>query len=111
MVPSERTVAVAIGHGKKAARNIDAYLRGDHVNPAGQARTGPVRCLEYLVLRRRAARTASSTLRHTARRSANTVSPPAAGTSIARSTAPRGGTGRKPWSTCQIFSVGGASVS
>jgi 2-oxoacid:acceptor oxidoreductase delta subunit (pyruvate/2-ketoisovalerate family) len=29
MVPSERTVTVAIGHGKKAARNIDAYLRGD----------------------------------------------------------------------------------
>ncbi len=28
MVPSERTVTTAIGHGKKAARNIDAYLRG-----------------------------------------------------------------------------------
>ena len=28
MVPSERTVTVAIGHGKKAARYIDAYLRG-----------------------------------------------------------------------------------
>lgn len=28
MVPSERTVTVATGHGKKAARNIDAYLRG-----------------------------------------------------------------------------------
>jgi NADPH-dependent glutamate synthase beta subunit-like oxidoreductase/Pyruvate/2-oxoacid:ferredoxin oxidoreductase delta subunit len=28
MVPAERTVTVAIGHGKKAARNIDAYLRG-----------------------------------------------------------------------------------
>jgi len=28
MVPSERTVTVAIGHGKKAARNIDAWLRG-----------------------------------------------------------------------------------
>jgi len=27
MVPSERTVTVAVGHGKKAARNIDAYLR------------------------------------------------------------------------------------
>lgn len=26
MVPSERTVTVAIGHGKKAARNIDAWL-------------------------------------------------------------------------------------
>jgi 2-oxoacid:acceptor oxidoreductase delta subunit (pyruvate/2-ketoisovalerate family) len=28
MVPSERTVTVAIGHGKKAARNIDAWLHG-----------------------------------------------------------------------------------
>jgi 2-oxoacid:acceptor oxidoreductase delta subunit (pyruvate/2-ketoisovalerate family) len=28
MAPSERTVTVAIGHGKKAARCVDAYLRG-----------------------------------------------------------------------------------
>jgi NADPH-dependent glutamate synthase beta subunit-like oxidoreductase len=28
MVPSERTVTVAVGHGKKAARHIDAYLHG-----------------------------------------------------------------------------------
>ena len=28
MVPSERTVTVAIGHGKKAARYIDAFLHG-----------------------------------------------------------------------------------
>jgi len=28
MVPSERTVTVAIGHGKKAARHIDAWLSG-----------------------------------------------------------------------------------
>ncbi len=28
MVPAERTVTVAIGHGKKAARSIDAWLRG-----------------------------------------------------------------------------------
>jgi NADPH-dependent glutamate synthase beta subunit-like oxidoreductase len=27
MVPLERTVTVAVGHGKKAARNIDAWLR------------------------------------------------------------------------------------
>lgn len=47
MVPAERTVTVAIGHGKKAARNIDAWLRGqryekperhelagfEHINP------------------------------------------------------------------------------
>ena len=29
MVPADRTVTVAVGHGKKAARNIDSYLRGD----------------------------------------------------------------------------------
>ncbi len=29
MVPSERTVTVAVGHGKKAARHIDAYLKGE----------------------------------------------------------------------------------
>ena len=29
MVPAERTVTVATGHGKKAARHIDAYLRGE----------------------------------------------------------------------------------
>lgn len=34
MVPSERTVTVAIGHGKKASRYIDAYLRGTTYAPA-----------------------------------------------------------------------------
>ena len=33
MVPSERTVTVAVGHGKKAARHIDAYLRGGAYAP------------------------------------------------------------------------------
>jgi len=34
MVPSERTVTVAVGHGKKAARHIDAWLRGtEHAPP------------------------------------------------------------------------------
>ncbi len=28
MVPSQRTVTIAVGHGKKAARNIDTWLRG-----------------------------------------------------------------------------------
>jgi NADPH-dependent glutamate synthase beta subunit-like oxidoreductase len=32
MVPAERTVTVAIGHGKKAARCIDAWLRGVQSN-------------------------------------------------------------------------------
>jgi NADPH-dependent glutamate synthase beta subunit-like oxidoreductase len=34
MVPAERTVTVGVGHGKKAARNIDAWLRG--AGPANQ---------------------------------------------------------------------------
>jgi 2-oxoacid:acceptor oxidoreductase delta subunit (pyruvate/2-ketoisovalerate family) len=33
MVPAERTVTVAIGHGKKAARHIDAWLRGSAYDP------------------------------------------------------------------------------
>ena len=36
MVPSERTVTVGIGHGKKASRHIDAWLRGERYNPAPQ---------------------------------------------------------------------------
>jgi NADPH-dependent glutamate synthase beta subunit-like oxidoreductase len=34
MVPSERTVTVAVGHGKKAARHIDAWLSGATYAPA-----------------------------------------------------------------------------
>ena len=34
MVPAERSVTVATGHGKKAARHIDAWLRGDVYEPA-----------------------------------------------------------------------------
>jgi len=38
MVPAERTVTVATGHGKKAARHIDAYLRGcDYVKSPSNA--------------------------------------------------------------------------
>ena len=33
MVPAERNVTVAIGHGKKAARHIDAWLRGTRLAP------------------------------------------------------------------------------
>jgi NADPH-dependent glutamate synthase beta subunit-like oxidoreductase len=40
-VPAERTVTVAIGHGKQAARNIDAWLRGTrHVSANGRAPVG-----------------------------------------------------------------------
>ena len=33
MVPAERTVTVGVGHGKKAARNIDGWLRGQAYEP------------------------------------------------------------------------------
>jgi 2-oxoacid:acceptor oxidoreductase delta subunit (pyruvate/2-ketoisovalerate family) len=33
MVPAERTVTVAVGHGKKAARHIDGWLRGGEYAP------------------------------------------------------------------------------
>ena len=36
MVPAERTVTVGIGHGKKAARHIDAWLRGGEYQPAAK---------------------------------------------------------------------------
>ena len=35
MVPAERTVTTATGHGKLAARNIDAWLRGHAYAPSG----------------------------------------------------------------------------
>ena len=36
MVPSARTVTVAIGQGKKTARNLDAWLRGEVYEPAAK---------------------------------------------------------------------------
>ncbi|HSE69295.1 MAG TPA: hypothetical protein VLA97_00955, partial [Nocardioidaceae bacterium] len=33
MVPYERSVTVAVGHGKKAAKNIDSYLSGPPPSP------------------------------------------------------------------------------
>ena len=36
MVPSERTVTVAVGHGKKAARHIDAWLRNQTYEKAAK---------------------------------------------------------------------------
>ncbi len=36
MVPSIRTVTTSIGHGKKAARHIDAFLKGKHYKPAAK---------------------------------------------------------------------------
>ncbi len=53
MVPAERTVTVAVGHGKKAARHVDAWLRstdqagaendGDHGTGTGSRRPIPLR--------------------------------------------------------------------
>lgn len=41
MVPSERTVTVAVGHGKKAARHIDAFLHGgQYVKPPVHDKVG-----------------------------------------------------------------------
>jgi NADPH-dependent glutamate synthase beta subunit-like oxidoreductase len=37
MVPSERTVTIAVGHGKLAARHIDAWLRGTHYQAPSKA--------------------------------------------------------------------------
>jgi NADPH-dependent glutamate synthase beta subunit-like oxidoreductase len=36
MVPSDRTVTIAVGHGKKAAHNIDSWLRGQHLGKKRQ---------------------------------------------------------------------------
>jgi Pyruvate/2-oxoacid:ferredoxin oxidoreductase delta subunit len=35
-VPSERTVTVGVGHGKRAARSIDAWLRGQELTSAAK---------------------------------------------------------------------------
>src|SRR4029450_8693530 len=40
MVPSERTGTVDVGHGKKAARSIDAFLSGAGSRGAGRAGAG-----------------------------------------------------------------------
>jgi 2-oxoacid:acceptor oxidoreductase delta subunit (pyruvate/2-ketoisovalerate family) len=45
MVPAERTVTVAVGHGKKAARAIDAWLRGTAV---ADAPTAPLATFDVL---------------------------------------------------------------
>ncbi len=52
MVPSEQTVTVGVGHGKKAARHIDAWLRRRRGREPTQARAGELRQAPSLVLRR-----------------------------------------------------------
>ncbi|HVY14094.1 MAG TPA: NAD(P)-binding protein [Rhodopila sp.] len=36
MVPGEKSVTVSVGHGKRAARHIDAWLRGQRFEPAAK---------------------------------------------------------------------------
>ncbi len=54
MVAGARTLTDAIGHGKKAARAIDAWLDGRTLEPSRPSRPGHPRAPQHLVLRRRA---------------------------------------------------------
>ena len=45
MVPGERSVTIAVGHGKKAARNIDGFLRS---RPYSREQKHPLIGFEYL---------------------------------------------------------------
>ena len=68
MVPDERTVTVGIGHGKKAARHIDGWLRGQAYEPPPKHELVDIRHAQHLVLRRRAdGRRSSSSTRSAAR--------------------------------------------
>ena len=46
MVPSERTVTIATGHGKKAARNIDAWLGSSNYQKTASNPLVPVEQLQ-----------------------------------------------------------------
>ena len=46
MIGGARTMTAAVGHGKKAARNIDAWLRGSGLREAAGAPAGPVRAAQ-----------------------------------------------------------------
>jgi NADPH-dependent glutamate synthase beta subunit-like oxidoreductase len=50
MVPSERTVTVGVGHGKKAARHIDSWLRDAAAPSAPSAPKHPVASFDALHL-------------------------------------------------------------
>ncbi len=45
MVPAERTVTVGVGHGKRAAREIDAWLRGETYAAGPKHRPAPFESL------------------------------------------------------------------
>ncbi|HZL47505.1 MAG TPA: NAD(P)-binding protein [Solirubrobacteraceae bacterium] len=48
MVPAERTVTIGVGHGKQAARNIDAWLRASEFAPGGRANESELASFEML---------------------------------------------------------------
>ena len=48
MVPGERSVTVSVGHGKRAARHIDAWLRGEPLS--SRARKHPLVTFDMLHL-------------------------------------------------------------
>jgi NADPH-dependent glutamate synthase beta subunit-like oxidoreductase len=49
MVPPERTVTAGVGHGKKAARHIDAWLRGSERRPSSKHALVPFELLHLPV--------------------------------------------------------------
>ena len=51
MVPAERTVTVGVGHGKRAAREIDAWLRGEPLATTPKHPLAKFRAVEPVVLR------------------------------------------------------------
>ena len=59
MVPYERSVTVAVGHGKRAARQIDAWLSAAAPEPGVPAAARHLRHAQHLVLLRRPALTPS----------------------------------------------------
>ena len=50
MVPAERTVTTAVGHGRAAARHVDAWLRGSRSHPAAAPPGRDHRVRQRLVL-------------------------------------------------------------
>jgi 2-oxoacid:acceptor oxidoreductase delta subunit (pyruvate/2-ketoisovalerate family) len=49
MIGGARTMTAAVGHGKKAARNIDAWLRGQHYSKAPTSDVVPFEALNLPV--------------------------------------------------------------
>ena len=62
MAPGDRTVTAAVGHGKKAARHIDAWLGGQASRRSKASHSG-FRPAQSADLCRRAARSAKRTAR------------------------------------------------